>query len=797
MKNLITLLSCAVMLFAANSTKAQILFSESFDAPAGFTAQGWTLIDADGSTNNAGITSIFGATSSWIVNADVFDGTDSVAMSTSYLSPAGTTNDWMITPMVAGLNGTGELSWEALATDPAFPDGYEVWVTTSIVGGTPVVTDFTGSGTMVFSIAAAPAGAGNWAAETVSLTPYAGLNVWVAFRNNSTDKFILQLDNVLVENPILVDDLAADSTMGEYTSIPLLHASAMPLEAFCSNSGTLDITDAVVTANVYLNGGLVQTTTSPATGVLVGASALLNAGTYTPAAVGSYEYEYVVSTALGSDIDATNDTVSYSFVVDQNFYARDDGNVTIALGVGIGNSASIGNNYEVTNAGTIMDSVFFFRNGVLGDTTKVEVYSLTAGVPTTLVGTSVEHIFTVADSASTGAAYVLEVLDLLNNPLVLAPGSYCVTVVEYESNDNMQLRMTDALFTPNTIFAEVGGGAFGPLESFGWSKTPLIRPRFIPNCNTFAYMSNSTDAGCGLSDGTATTVPSLGAGSYTYQWGANAANQTTATATGLAAGTYYVDVTDAFGCTGVDTIIVANPNAPTGTTTFVEDVCADMNGSATALPTGGTGTYIYSWDAAAANQTTPTATGLGAGTYNVTVTDAANCEVVLMVIVTAPAPLTATIVDNLDGSLTVTAIGGTSPYSYLWDDAANQTTATASGLNENQFYTVTVTDSNSCVIMDTLTSAMLGLEDLSSIIDVKAFPNPANDNLTVVYSFSTSENATVRLLNNLGQVVESSTLKYAVSGQLILNTAEIAAGMYRLEVLTSQGRVAKQIVITH
>ena len=55
---------------------------------------------------------------------------------------------------------------------------------------------------------------------------------------------------------------------------------------------------------------------------------------------------------------------------------------------------------------------------------------------------------------------------------------------------------------------------------------------------------------CEMSDGTVTADPSDGTSPYTYLWD-DAGNQTTQTATGLAAGTYTVTVTDAANCTVV------------------------------------------------------------------------------------------------------------------------------------------------------------------------------------------------------------------------------------------------------
>ena len=59
--------------------------------------------------------------------------------------------------------------------------------------------------------------------------------------------------------------------------------------------------------------------------------------------------------------------------------------------------------------------------------------------------------------------------------------------------------------------------------------------------------TSSTSATCGNSDGTATAVASGGTTPYSYRW--SPGGQTTATATGLGAGTYSVTITDARGCT--------------------------------------------------------------------------------------------------------------------------------------------------------------------------------------------------------------------------------------------------------
>ena len=109
------------------------------------------------------------------------------------------------------------------------------------------------------------------------------------------------------------------------------------------------------------------------------------------------------------------------------------------------------------------------------------------------------------------------------------------------------------------------------------------------------------------------------------------------------------------------------------------------------------------WDDGA-GQTTTTATNLAPGNYTVTVTDGNGCTFTTpAVTITEPTALTATATKvqdvqcngAADGSISVSASGGTPNYTYLWDDGAGQTTTTATNLAPGN-YTVTVTDGNGC-----------------------------------------------------------------------------------------------------
>lgn len=224
--------------------------------------------------------------------------------------------------------------------------------------------------------------------------------------------------------------------------------------------------------------------------------------------------------------------------------------------------------------------------------------------------------------------------------------------------------------------------------------------------NQPSAISTSTtaiDADCnGDSTGSATVSASGGTPAYTFLWDSNALDQTTATATNLSSGTYFVTVSDNNGCSTVDSATVNEPTAVVASiSASTNPSCnGDSDGSATVSATGGTGAYTFQWDANAGGQMTATATGLGDGTYLVTVSDANGCTDTSTVNLSEPAALTVS-ADSLvdiscnganDGFIRVAGNGGTPPYTFNW---GGPTGNTRSNLTPGS-YTVTISDANNC-----------------------------------------------------------------------------------------------------
>ncbi len=198
-------------------------------------------------------------------------------------------------------------------------------------------------------------------------------------------------------------------------------------------------------------------------------------------------------------------------------------------------------------------------------------------------------------------------------------------------------------------------------------------------------------------NGSATVTPSGGVTPYTYSWAPSGGNA--ATANSLCAGTYTVTITDNGGCNGTATVTIAEPPPLGISMSFTDPLCnGNCNGTVTATVTGGTTPYSYAW--LPGGQTTASLTGLCSGTYTLTVTDVNTCTASQTVTLTDPALLGITgVATNAscstvnDGSVTTTATGGTTPYTYLWSNG--QTTANLSNVLPGN-YTVTVTDVNNC-----------------------------------------------------------------------------------------------------
>ncbi len=263
-----------------------VYYSQDFE---NYSAGDMTFIDNDGLSAHE---NVGGIGSNW----NVMEG---VALTTSWLIDGDKTSDnWMITPLIS-MGTDPYLSWEGYSYDPDYPDGYEVLISTS--GN--AISDFT---TVLFSVNAEEA---EWTKHLVDLTSYANQDVYLAFHHNSTDMYVLAIDNILVTH--LVDfDISLDS---------------YKLEKYIKPDETADLTLSIenigletlnsVELNYQVNDNPVQTVLVDNLGLTYGNSLItIHDEPISFSEPGKYELKVWLSMINGgSDSNSSNDTIEGRF----------------------------------------------------------------------------------------------------------------------------------------------------------------------------------------------------------------------------------------------------------------------------------------------------------------------------------------------------------------------------------------------------------------------------------------------------------------------------------------------------
>ncbi|MCC6724276.1 MAG: hypothetical protein IT258_07160, partial [Saprospiraceae bacterium] len=218
----------------------------------------------------------------------------------------------------------------------------------------------------------------------------------------------------------------------------------------------------------------------------------------------------------------------------------------------------------------------------------------------------------------------------------------------------------------------------------------------VPNNSGAPSLSLVPDAAsCGMANG-GINLSASPTGGYTFLWSNGAITEDL---TGIVAGTYFVTVSAANGCSASSSAVVPDSPAnfiPSANVTPVSS-CTAANGSID-LSIAPTGAYSYAWSNGAA---TEDLTDIAAGSYTVTITQGATCSTAATYVVdgggTAPllsqtsSPATC---GQSNGGIDL-SVSPNGTFSFLWSNGANteDLQSIAPGI-----YTVTCTGANGCTV---------------------------------------------------------------------------------------------------
>ena len=303
----------------------------------------------------------------------------------------------------------------------------------------------------------------------------------------------------------------------------------------------------------------------------------------------------------------------------------------------------------------------------------------------------------------------------------------------------------------------------------------------------------------GVTSAELTAIASGGTPGYSYLWDDNATiPQTTATATGLAAGIYTITVTDSRDCVATDTTDIStytnSMDAKIDTQLFAGNVnvsCFGANdGIAIVSAWGAHAPYTYQWfgpnNYTATNDSID---NLFAGAYSVNIEDTNGCLINRYINLTEPDLLqftsylstNETCLGACNGTVTLEILGGTFPYFGIATNTSTTNVITSQILSDtitfpgicSGIYTIALTDTNNC--QSTLIQGGNNQQIIGTSISTYAIIDPTTIQNLICYGVPTGElsvqnpmpapNYTYSWEDFLGNVVSTDTIADSLSAQ--------------------------------
>jgi len=548
-------------------------------------------------------------------------------------------------------------------------------------------------------------------------------------------------------------------------------------------------------------------------------------GALTPNLVGvvANTYNVIVTdfnscTALQSGIITQPAAINFSSSTISSTCGLNNGSATVTPSGGVGPFTYLWSNGSVINSiSSVAPATYTVTVTDFNSCTHVDVVTVAAIIPPTISTTSTQNV--LCNGGLTGAinvsinngtasySYLWNTGAITEDLNGIAAGNYTLTVTDANSciaQATISVSQPSIIVIAGSIFSAACGQPTGSIQAnatggvggynYLWSNgaTTLLNTNLlagtytltvtdannciksqtfvVPNSNGPTIVQDSiVNAKCyNAANGGIYISISGGSSPYNYLWSNSAVTQDLIN---VAAGSYTVTVTDGNLCIASQTFIINQPDSFSVSEVITNSTCSSNNGSISLTVSGATSPYTFLWSN---GQSTSSITNLISATYSVTVKDFNLCTVNKSYFVNNTSGVTA-ILDSTrnpscfgssNGQIYISALGGTPPLTYLWNDGA----FTQDRLNVSAgTYTVTVTDFNSCT---------------SSIVVT------LNNPIQLSISFS-SQSATCNQSNGSATVNASGgsgTYNYLWENGVIINSIlNVIAGNYSVTVTDLSG----------
>jgi gliding motility-associated-like protein len=500
-------------------------------------------------------------------------------------------------------------------------------------------------------------------------------NNGASFQNNPTLSGILS-----GTYNILVTDINGCSSIGSATLtdapgpvVSNVSASNITCFGLINGSATININGGSNPVTYSLNSGAPQST---------GIFNNLSNGSYTVlitdanGCTANSNFNISQPTAINASYSSINSTCGNS-----------DGSITIAASGGIG-----GYTYSLNNGSTSQGSPIFNL--------------MPAGSYNILITDANGCTQTISASINNSAAPIIQSSTSTN---ISCNGSAngSITVISTGGTGTLVYNLNGGPSQTSGVFNNLGPGTYTISVSDNNGCTASTQAT-ISQPSVLVATGSSTSSTCGNNNGSLNFTAQGGTAPFSYSLNAGS-SQSSNSFNNLVQGTYTLLVTDANGCTTSLQTQVAGAPGPILTQGVATNITCNglSNGSIQIVSTGGTAPIQYSINGGTTYSSTSSFQNLGPGSYNLMITDANGCTSVSSTTISQPLALglTASTTNSTcgqsDGSIIISANGGTTPYSFSINGGLTyQPIASFNSLPAGS-YNLVLTDANGCSLTGT------------------------------------------------------------------------------------------------